>query len=136
MQWDGGANAGFSCASPDLLYIPQDPSPDRPTVESQKDDPSSLLSEVRRLTALRLSLPQLQSNGPVEFICDGYPLVYRRGDILAVINPSDNEASCDTGLTDAEILYTCGGKPVFSGGRVSAPPVSAAFIRIEKRRRS
>ena len=35
MQWDDGPNAGFSAADPSALYLPIDPSPDRPTVQAQ-----------------------------------------------------------------------------------------------------
>lgn len=59
MQWDEGPNAGFSTAPSDRLYLPLDPSPDRPTVAAQRADDTSLLHLVRRLVALRTGTPEL-----------------------------------------------------------------------------
>ena len=96
MQWDSGLNVGFSSARPDMLYIPQDPSPDRPDAASQSADENSLRSEVKRIIAVRMANPALQSNGKIEFISDGYPLVYKRTagaqSIAVIINPSAQEA--------------------------------------------
>lgn len=96
MQWDKGLNAGFSSARADMLYIPQDSSPDRPDAASQSADENSLRSEVKRLIAVRMANPALQSNGRIEFISDGYPLVYRRSaegqTIAVIINPSAESA--------------------------------------------
>ena len=39
MQWDDTANAGFSTAPPEALYLPIDPDPDRPTVAAQRCRP-------------------------------------------------------------------------------------------------
>lgn len=133
MQWSGGVNAGFSCAAPDKLYIPIDPSPDRPCVEAQQDDPASLLNELRRLVALRMKYPQLQSQQPVELLSDTYPLAYLRGDMLIVINPSEKEASCGGSFIPLETVYSFGPEPELSNGRICAGPVSAAFIKIQRK---
>ncbi|MFI0357827.1 alpha-amylase family glycosyl hydrolase [Actinomadura sp. 9N407] len=93
MQWDGGANAGFSTAAPDRLYLPLDPGPGRPNVEDQRADPDSLLNLVRRLIALRASAPELRGSGGVEILNDGFPFVYVRGDrYLVVVNPRRDPA--------------------------------------------
>ncbi|MEZ5091542.1 alpha-amylase family glycosyl hydrolase [Nocardioides sp.] len=60
MQWDDGPNAGFSTADPSRLYLPVDPSPDRPTVAAQDGVPDSTLTLVRELLALRRETPSLQ----------------------------------------------------------------------------
>lgn len=52
MQWDGSVNAGFSAASRDRLYIPLDSAEDRPTVQAQMADKTSLYHEVKRLIYL------------------------------------------------------------------------------------
>lgn len=103
MQWDGTLNAGFSAAAPERLYIPQDPSPDRPTVQAQDQDPQSLLQEVRKLIALRKSHPALQSSGDIRFLsAEGYPLVYERSQagerIIVVLNPAATAVSVDAAL--------------------------------------
>jgi maltose alpha-D-glucosyltransferase/alpha-amylase len=88
MQWDSTANAGFSTAPAGNLYLPIDPSPDRPTVAEQRADPDSLVNAVRRLIALRRETPALGPDGDVEVLHSGYPFVYLRGGThLVVINP-------------------------------------------------
>ncbi|MET7605997.1 alpha-amylase family glycosyl hydrolase [Streptomyces avermitilis] len=92
MQWDDGPGAGFSTAPADRLYLPLDPSPDRPTVAAQRADDGSLLHLVRRLVALRASTPALGSGGSVEVLHAGYPFVYVRGGrYLVVVNPQRNK---------------------------------------------
>ncbi|MFE4539772.1 alpha-amylase family glycosyl hydrolase [Streptomyces scopuliridis] len=95
MQWDDGPNAGFSAAStPDSLYLPLDPSPDRPTVAAQRADEGSLLHLVRRLIALRRGTPRLGPAGSVDVLHSGYPFVYVRGGrYLVVVNPRATPAT-------------------------------------------
>ncbi|MFD7229753.1 alpha-amylase family glycosyl hydrolase [Streptomyces sp. NPDC059881] len=88
MQWDDSANAGFSTAPADRLYLPMDPAPDRPTVAAQRADSGSLLHLVRRLIALRKATPELGPTGSTEVLHAGYPLVHVRGGrYLVVVNP-------------------------------------------------
>ncbi|MFR9673576.1 alpha-amylase family glycosyl hydrolase [Streptomyces sp. TR02-1] len=88
MQWDDTANAGFSTAPAEDLYLPLDPDHDRPTVAAQRDDPDSLLHLVRRLIALRRTTPELGPTGSVRILNTGYPLVHLRGGrYLVVVNP-------------------------------------------------
>ncbi|MBS2966179.1 hypothetical protein KGA66_24245 [Actinocrinis puniceicyclus] len=88
MQWDGTANAGFSAAPPDRLYLPIDPDEDRPTVAAQRDDEHALLNQVRKLIALRAEHPALGPAGSVQVLHTGYPFVYLRGGShLVVVNP-------------------------------------------------
>ncbi|MGV9267801.1 alpha-amylase family glycosyl hydrolase [Kitasatospora sp. NPDC003701] len=88
MQWEPGANAGFSAAPAERLYLPVDSDPHRPDVATQRADPTSLLHTVRRLIALRRAHPGLGSGGTVEVRSAGYPLVYTRaGRYLVVVNP-------------------------------------------------
>lgn len=93
MQWDEGPNAGFSTAAEDRLYLPLDPSPDRPTVSDQRADEASLLHLVRRLIALRRSAPELGPRASLVVLHTGYPFVYVRGGrYLVVVNPRRDEA--------------------------------------------
>lgn len=97
MQWDSTQNYGFSNAEKESLYIPQDESEDAPTVEKQKDDPDSLLNTTKALIALRHQYLDLQADGSFEVIYaekEQFPFVYRRGNLLIAINPSDKKASC------------------------------------------
>ncbi len=97
MQWNASENAGFSTAAAENLYIPQDPSEDRPTAEDQDGDMTSLLNHVRRVQALRAKHPALGNNGDITFInYEGYPLSYLRSaddeQLLVIINPGSEEA--------------------------------------------
>ncbi|MEB3365809.1 alpha-amylase family glycosyl hydrolase [Saccharopolyspora mangrovi] len=94
MQWNTGPNAGFSTPPAEELYLPQDPDPNRPNVESQHGDPGSLLNLVQRLIALRQSNPELGTAVDVQVFHDGYPLTYLRGNrFLVTVNPSRNQVS-------------------------------------------
>ena len=95
MLWDGSANAGFSTAPIDKIYIPQDPDPDRMTVEKAEADPASLLNYVRGLLRLRKEVKALGADASwrlVSSLEQPYPMVYERklgGErCYVVINPS------------------------------------------------
>ncbi len=137
MQWDDSPNAGFSTAAPEKLYLPIDPSPDRPTAENQLLSRDTLMREVKRLTALRSEHKALQSRGKVKFVTSGYPLVYLRtedredGERIAVmINPSERTYSLPKQL-NGSVLYSVGkGVPHLTHDeqKLVMPPESAAVI--------
>ena len=100
MQWDKSQNAGFSTASPDKLYLPIDPDPNRPHVEAHKMNSSSLLNHVRQLILLRKNSTALQANGNLKILYaepTQYPFVYLRenGDdkYIVAINPAKREVA-------------------------------------------
>ena len=134
MQWDSGPNAGFSSAPSEELYLPIDPEAERPTVAAQGDDPQSLLNHVRRLIALRKSIPTLQADGqmiPLYAQPDLYPFVYLRrlGDerVVVALNPAgrpveaafalDGVAGATTLLAQGATLHstTCGWQVTMEG---------------------
>ncbi|MFT3875370.1 MAG: alpha-amylase family glycosyl hydrolase [Propioniciclava sp.] len=94
MQWDDARpNAGFSTSQPGRLYLPQDPSPGRPTVAEQQRRSGSLLHHVRALIALRKNTPELRTSAPRTVLNADYPLVYLRGDRhLVVVHPRPTTA--------------------------------------------
>ncbi|WP_197284889.1 alpha-amylase family glycosyl hydrolase [Sciscionella sediminilitoris] len=88
MQWNTGANAGFSTAAPEKLYLPIDPDPGRPDVAGERAKPGSLLNFVHRMIALRKANPEFGALGSVRVFGTGYPLTYLRGDrYLVTVNP-------------------------------------------------
>ncbi|WP_321435806.1 alpha-amylase family glycosyl hydrolase [uncultured Bacteroides sp.] len=96
MQWNNGKNAGFSDCLPEKLYLPVDSSPNYPNVQSEKNDPESLLSFTRMMIQLKKSHDALKANGEIRFLSSGkeiYPLVYERKSdketLIVVINPSN-----------------------------------------------
>ncbi len=140
MQWDNGPNDGFSDAAPDKLYLPQDPAPDRPKAASQMGAENSLWETVRHLIALRRDTPELQAATPVEFLYAGdhaYPFVYRRSgrkrDVIVVLNPSGQDASCPLELADlGRCIYAGNGVTELKNGQLTAPAGSASFFLHDK----
>lgn len=81
MQWDGTANAGFSSATAEKLYLPVDPATDAPNAAAESTDPDSLLAWVKRIVALKHSIPALQANGAFHVLWapkDGRAFIYLR----------------------------------------------------------
>lgn len=66
MQWDCGANLGFSTAAANDLYLPVDPAPDAPTVAAQRADSDSLWHTLQRLIALREETPAFSAGAGFE----------------------------------------------------------------------
>ena len=96
MQWSKRANAGFSTAPPEELYLPIDPSESRPDVATEEKDPASLLNFTRALLKLRREHPALGNASdfqPLYAEKNGYPFVYLRQAgaerIVVAINPAD-----------------------------------------------
>jgi maltose alpha-D-glucosyltransferase/alpha-amylase len=113
MQWTSGKNLGFSNASADKLYLPVDPAPDAPTVESQEKDPASLLATVKKLLQLRNTESDLQSKPNLEVIYmekGKLPFVYRRGAFIMAINPSGDAVEKKAGavLDKAQPVFAVG----------------------------
>lgn len=131
MQWDKGLNAGFSSAAPEKLYVPLDTDTNRPDAKSQMNDPDSLRSEIKRLIALRQAHPALQSRGSIEFIQNGYPLIYRRKSeeeqITVIINPSSKAMNIDK--IQGTILYSVGNNAALKGDVLSIGECTAVFIQ-------
>ena len=130
MQWSRGLNAGFSSAPAEKLYIRQDDSADRPDAESQMADDNSVYNEVKRLIAVRMENIALQSNAKIEWVSDGYPLIYKRAcdeqQVLVVINPSAEPAEIST---TGRLIYSVG-KAELSDGCVKVSGCSAAIVEL------
>jgi maltose alpha-D-glucosyltransferase/alpha-amylase len=107
MQWDSGANSGFSTAGPEQLYLPIDSDDNAPNVAVQEKDPESLLNTVKALIRLRRSdedlgpKPNLEilyagsdaANGsavPRSGISGGRSFFYKRGAFIIGLNPGVN----------------------------------------------
>jgi maltose alpha-D-glucosyltransferase/alpha-amylase len=95
MQWTPGPGAGFSSADEADFYLPLDPAPDRPDLETARAEPGGLWRQVRDLIALRRSAGALRPDAAFERLDDGpgVPLVYRRGQggdaLVVAVNPTD-----------------------------------------------
>jgi maltose alpha-D-glucosyltransferase/alpha-amylase len=127
MQWDGSANAGFSTAPPERLYLPIDPDPGRPTVEAQRADPRSLLRLVRDLIALRRGNRVLGSHGTTEVLNAGYPFVYRRGgQFLVAVNPRATAAAVPLSASPGSLVL---GSAAHAGRELELPGFGYAVYR-------
>lgn len=121
MQWDGSANAGFSSCAPEKLYLPVcpewTPATSYPlyldwkaagcknptakgaiTVESQDNDPESLLNWTRALISLRKTVKAFWGSSkwtPIFNEANPYPMVYTRSDgedsYLVALNPTGSK---------------------------------------------
>ena len=119
MQWNGDRNAGFSTAIPAKLYSPVIMDPvwgyEAINVEAQQDDPSSLLSWMRNMIALR-KLFAVFGRGGIEFLDPSnrkilaYLRKYQDEQVLCVANlsrfaqPVDLDLSKLEGMTPVEML--------------------------------
>lgn len=137
MQWNKEVNSGFSNAPKHMLYLPQDPDANRPTVAAQQADPDSLFHEIQKLIAIRNANAPLQNMSEIQFVYvekDAYPLAYIReaeGEkMLVILNPADHQVSFPCSFTLGEQVYGIGDAPVQEGTQVSVAPMSAAFVKI------
>ena len=143
MQWTNGLNAGFSTCDPKDLFLPVDTDGGALTVETQENDPNSLLNYVRKVLALRQESPAMSNTGDWEYVSNPdqpYPMVYKRfsGDemYLVALNPSGKKVSASfntLGRTHAEV-FSMTGKAVFKNGkamdRIDMGPVSSVILKM------
>ena len=127
MQWNGDRNAGFSTANPQRLFLPLIIDPEYHyeslNVESEGQNPSSLLLWMRRLIALR-SHHAVFGTGEITFLSPANPKVLafiRQGageSVLVVANLSRFSQPVELDLT-----AHAGGTPVEMFGNVRFPTV-------------
>lgn len=110
MQWDAGANRGFSSASADQLYLPANDHVGE-DVAAQKGKEGSLFEWTKKLLELRRSIPALGNDGvfiPLDGGPTGYPFFYERAvddeRILVAINPSETPVRWRLPLSGTMIL--------------------------------
>lgn len=171
MQWDSSANAGFSTCDPEKIYLPVCPewtpatswplyldwkaagcknptSKGSITVESQDNDPESLLNWTRALISLRKGTKAFWGSSdwtPIFNEEQPYPMVYTRSDgnetYLIALNPTaakktvniGAQTACAAGKTIEPVLMS--GKAAYKvtkkGDVISMNPVSAIIVKIK-----
>ena len=127
MQWSADRNAGFSRANPQRVFLPViiDPEYHYETVnvESQQENPSSLLNWMRRLIALRKRW-SVFGRGDIAFLHPDNPKVlaylrsYEDQTILVVANLSRFVQAVELNLAPHQ-----GKTPVEMFGRTPFPPI-------------
>jgi maltose alpha-D-glucosyltransferase/alpha-amylase len=134
MQWNGDRNAGFSRTNPARLFSPVIMDPvwgyQAINVEAQQDDPSSLLSWMRNLIALR-KLFQVFGRGTLEFLSPenrkvlAYLRRYEGEQVLCVANLSRSAQPVDLDLSKF-----AGAVPVEMLGYVEFPTITSQPYRL------
>ena len=167
MQWDSSENAGFSTCAPEQLYLPVCPewtpatswplyrqwkaegaknptSAGLITVESQQDDPQSLLNWTRQLIELRKNTPAFWGSASWEPILTKgkpYPMVYKRSDgretYLVALNPTSSRRKLSipacADRSALKVMLSSGKasyKPGAKEDMIQMGPVSALVVRI------
>ncbi len=128
MQWNGDRNAGFSRANPARLFSPVIMDPvwgyQAVNVEAQQGDPSSLLSWMRNMIALR-KLFRVFGRGTLEFLNPenrkilAYIRSYEGDQVLCIANLSRFAQPVDLDLSKLE-----GAVPVEMLGYVEFPAIT------------
>lgn len=142
MLWDGTANGGFSTAPIEKIYIPQDPDPNRMTVEKAEADPASLLHYVRSLLVLRKEVKALGADAEwrlVSSLDQPYPMVYERRlgseRCYVVLNPSGKSVTVTlpTEPSQPELIAgsykKCTYKQTKKGDVITLSPISSAIFK-------
>jgi maltose alpha-D-glucosyltransferase/alpha-amylase len=134
MQWNADRNAGFSRATPAKLYSPVIMDPiwgyEAVNVEAQQGDPSSLLSWMRNMIALR-KLFRVFGRGTLEFLNPSnrkvlaYLRRYEDQQVLCVANLSRFAQPVDLDLPEMEDAT-----PVEMLGYVDFPPITRQPYRL------
>lgn len=130
MQWTDGKNKGFSTG--DTLYLPVDDREDAPSVARQQADPDSLYHTIRQFIALRGSCEDFRADGDFRLVYaeEGkYPFVFRRGDHLVAVNPSDREVSIPLAL-QGEAILCANGSGALTDGTLRMSPVSLVVFKL------
>jgi maltose alpha-D-glucosyltransferase/alpha-amylase len=131
MQWSPDRNAGFSSTNPQRLYLPVNIDPayhyEAINVESQEENPHSLLNWTKRLIALRKQYKAF-GRGTLEFLYPSNQRViayfrrYQEETILVVANLSRFAQPVQLDLHKYE-----GFTPIEMFGRTDFPPVTESY---------
>lgn len=95
MQWSDSANAGFSTAAAEKLYLPVDTAPDRPNAAEQMQREDSLWNRVQELLKIKRSVSAFDADANFELLSVSYPTIYLRSKgkekYLVLIQPADHK---------------------------------------------
>ncbi|MEG1705874.1 MAG: alpha-amylase family glycosyl hydrolase [Clostridia bacterium] len=132
MQWNNETNCGFSEADKNSLYLPVETPSLATSVEKESADKHSLLAHIKKLLAFRASEPSFEADKDFEimYATDGYPFVYRRGNVICAVNPSLKSVTAPI-RNAGEKLFTFG-ESISDGNSISLGKQSFAVYRIVK----
>nr|WP_276860807.1 alpha-amylase family glycosyl hydrolase [Bifidobacterium merycicum] len=133
MQWDHGANLGFSQGRADDLYLPVDPAADAPTVEDAMANDDSLWHVIQSVLALHKSEAALHTTAGFDVIQgEGRAFAFARttGDerLVIAVNPGRNVEHVAVDGLDGDALFAID-SPAFEEGGIMLPPQSFVIAR-------
>jgi alpha-glucosidase len=125
MQWDGGANAGFTRGKP---WLPLAPDHGTRNVERLRQDPGSILSLYRELLALRRREPALHA-GAIESVqasgdCLTFDRTYGSSRLRVQINFGASAVKLPEGQGGHPVVFDSADFGASASGRASPPPVA------------
>ena len=133
MQWNTDKNCGFSTS--DKPYLKTGKPGETVCVQNEEKRQDSLYNMVKAIIACRHQYEDLQADGSFTVLYvekDKYPLIYQRGKLVVMVNPSS--ASVEAKITVKPVPGEC----IFTLGEVSVcdqivkmEPQSFAIYRIE-----
>ena len=132
MQWDNSKNCGFSVS--DSPYLPTGTPGETVSVETEEKREDSLYHTVKEIIALRHRYEDLQADGSFEVVYvkeNAYPLIYRRGNLLVMVNPSAQpvETVLPGMQAGRETVYQIG-EAVLDEGKAKMGPQSFAVVQL------
>ncbi len=130
MQWSEQKNAGFSDA--DTVFLPAE-TDKVVNVEAQTKDKKSLLNFVKAFFAFRKSREEFTSR-ELEFLhaSGSDPLVFRRGKLIAVVNPRSVKGSAPVVIPPKAPVLFCEGKPAKpKKDGLEVPPLSFTVFQAQ-----
>lgn len=132
MQWNNDKNCGFSTA--DETYLPTGKPGETVSVEAAQKDTGSLYHTVKQLLGLRHQYEELQADGSFEVIYvkeNSYPLVYRRGNLLVMVNPSKEAVEVELpGIGNGKETIFSIGEASLADGKATMKGQSFALIQL------
>ena len=134
MQWDDGANLGFSQAAAEALYLPVDPAEDAPTVERAMANKDSLWHTIRSVLTLRADEPALHAYSGFDVLHgEGRAFAFSRsrGDerIVIAVNPGRGTEQVPVEGLRGETLFAIGGPTFNADGGITLPAQSFIVLK-------
>lgn len=132
MQWDASPNLGFSTAPAASLYLPVESGENPPTVESESARPDSLYHTMKRLLALRSSLPALNADASFTLnSAEGRLFMFSRAAggvaVTVCVNPTREPAAFNLPEEKAKVWFEIG-QARLEGHRLQLGPESLAIV--------
>ena len=134
MQWDDGANLGFSQAAAEALYLPVDPAEDAPTVERAMANKDSLWHTIRSVLTLRADEPALHAYSGFDVLHgEGRAFAFSRsrGDerIVIAVNPGQGTEQVPVEGLQGDTLFAIGGPTFNANGGIMLPAQSFIVLK-------